>query len=133
MEGQSKDGVELKGGSIYDISEFPNIRNDYGVSKFWGIPTDDSYETLILTLDKDIAKFVYNIGYIVNGTLTAGAFDVWYGSETRKKLFVQVESTWINNLWKKGTLDDTNLIKIVLTGYFSGHGILAFYDWGYSD
>lgn len=133
MEGQSHDGVKLEGGNIYDISDFPKLRNDYKVSKIWGIPTDVPYKKLTFLIDHQINHFVYNIGYIVNGTLTAADFDVWYRSGTRDRPFLQQDTTWLNNPWKETVIEKVTAVEIVLSGFYSRSGILAFYDWGYDN
>lgn len=125
--------MKLDGGNIYEISKFPKVPNPYGHSKFWGIRTNVPYKKLTFLIDHKINHFIYNIGYIVNGTLTAADFDVWYSSDTRDRPFLQQDTTWINNPWKKSVIDKVTRVEIVLSGFYSRNGILAFYDWGYEN
>lgn len=126
-------GASLSGGYIYDISKFPNVPNEFGVKKIWGIPTDEAYKSITISLDRDIRSFAYVIGYIRDGNLTAASFDVWYKGERDEKYKLSREQTWNNIPWKKSYVGPVNEVTVVLTGFFSRRGILAFYDWGYED
>ena len=126
-------GAELRNGFIYEIADFPNLPNEYGVKKFWGIPTTGEYTRLDLTLDRDIRSFVYNIGYITHGNLTAATFDIWFQGSGDERTKLEVDSTWNNIPWKKTTIGPVKEVSVVLTGFYSRSGILAFYDWGYED
>lgn len=124
-------GATLKYGSIYKISDFPHIPNQYGVKKIWGVTTDHSYTRLDILFDSTLRSFVYNIGYILDGTLTAATFEVWYKSADATKYKLNVDSTWVHNPWKKNVINNVTSVHIVLSGFYSHRGVLAFYDWGY--
>lgn len=129
----SHNGLKLSHGNIYDISEFPDLINTYGIKKFWGIPTQAPYTEIAMFFESQKRSFSYNIGYIYNGTLTAATFDAWWRGDGATKYKLNVGSTWIDNPWKEYTVSHVEEIRFVLTGFYSHHGILAIYDWGYQD
>lgn len=127
-------GVTLSGGFIYDFRDFKHVPNEFHLKKFWGIPTTSRYTELVLKVSSEKRKFTYNIGYIYNGTLTAATFDVWYKPAKQGVNYkLDTTSTWLYNAWKENTVRHVSEIRIVLSGFFSRHGVLAFYDWGYQN
>ncbi|MCJ1263501.1 hypothetical protein MMC22_003371 [Lobaria immixta] len=130
---ESSHGASLSGGYIYDISKFPNVPNEFGVQKFWGIPTGTHYKSLTIKLNREVRSFALNIGYIRNGNLTAASFDVWHKHSNEERDRLSKLETWNNLPWLKSYVGPVNEVTIVLTGFFARSGILAFYDWGYED
>ncbi|MCJ1462648.1 hypothetical protein MMC07_001251 [Pseudocyphellaria aurata] len=55
-------GATLKYGGIYEVSDFPNVPNEFDIKKIWGVFTNKSYSRLDLLFDSEIPPFVYNIG-----------------------------------------------------------------------
>lgn len=129
---ETHNNVSLSGGNIYDVREFPNVlQTRHGFTKFWGIPTESDYQQLVLKLaPEDTMSFVYNIGYIVDGNLTAASYDVWYKASNENEYRLSKDESFNNVIWRKGEATNINEIKIVLTGWYVTRGILAFAEWG---
>lgn len=130
---ESSYGASLSDGYIYDISDFHNVPNEFGVEKIWGIPTTTYYKSLTIKLDRDVRSFALVVGYIRDGNLTAASFDVWFKSSKEDRYKLSKLETWNNLPWLKSFVGPVNEVTIVLTGFYSRRGILAFYDWGYED
>lgn len=129
---QVHNNATLSGGYIYDVADYPNvIQTRHGIKKFWGISTDSWYQNLTFKLTDDTTSFVYNIGYIVDGNLSAASYDVWYKSSVDTEWRLTPDESFNNVIWRKGEATNINECFIVLTGNYVKRGILAFGEWGY--